>query len=330
MRGGRLNLTYTYAAGANNGQISSMTDGAANQTVTYGYDSLKRLVSASGAGGTAWSQMYGYDGFGSLTAKNGTTAWNRNVDANTNRVIGYCYDSNGNLLAPFGCQQFTTQQPCAYDIQNRLTGSGPGGGNSVYLYNAQNKRVAVIDSAGNETVYFYGVASISDEESIKNDPWQGAARKTEMSDKIERDPSFVSWMLQLVIAYSAPTIALMVTWPNLPDTTFNQILEYLFVLGAATALALLISTVAKDSPAEGILVCIIPAALELTATAWGLFSEGLAPTVHALFFSPGPGQGEGSWGVVLITQPVCGCCWYSAVMCWRRRVKQREAGESRV
>ncbi len=149
-----VNLAYIYPAGTNNGQITSMTDGPS--TVSYGYDALKRLTSASATGGTAWSQTFGYDGFGNLDSKSGSSAWTASISATTNRVNGYCYDSNGNMLASntnCGAPMYT------YDIQNRITGglaTGSGSG-SVYLYNTANKRVAVIDGNGNETVYFYGV-----------------------------------------------------------------------------------------------------------------------------------------------------------------------------
>jgi RHS repeat-associated protein len=150
-----VNLTYSYPAGGNNGQISGMADGTTGLTVTYAYDSLKRLSSASATGPSSWSQSYVYDGFGNLYQKNGTTMWNGNVDPATNRMTGVCYDNNGNMEG--GCNvSVPGSQQYVYDIQNRLA-SGPGIGNSVYLYSAANKRIAKLDSSGNETVYFYGV-----------------------------------------------------------------------------------------------------------------------------------------------------------------------------
>jgi hypothetical protein len=154
-----------------------------------------------------------------------------------------------------------------------------------------------------------------------------------MFDKIERDRSFVSWVIQLLIAYSVPVITLAITLsylPDTPDTVLNQLIEYLFVAGVASALALLVSAIATDSFAEGVLIWIVPAGLEFIAVVWGLSSDGLVSTLHGLFLVPGPGQGEGSWGVVILTQPAWGCCWYSAIMWWRLRTKQRNASESRV
>jgi len=44
-----------------------------------------------------------------------------------------------------------------YDVANRLTGSGPAHGSDVYMYNAQNQRVAVIRIGDSqETLFLYG------------------------------------------------------------------------------------------------------------------------------------------------------------------------------
>jgi hypothetical protein len=178
----------------------------------------------------------------------------------------------------------------------------------------------------------------SDEARFNNGLWERIHAKNIMTfDKIEKDLSLASWMIQLVIAYITPIVTIGIamyslrdTRFDLPDTFFNQFLEYLFVAVIAGGLAFLISVVAKDSYAEGILVWILPATLELAAVVWGLFSDGLVPTLHGLLFSPGPGQGEGSWGIAILTQPAWGCCWYSAMMWWRLHTTLRVAGESRV
>ena len=60
----RLNMTYNFTAGQDNGQIASSVDGVSGETITYQYDALKRLASASGSG---WSEAYAYDGFGNMT-----------------------------------------------------------------------------------------------------------------------------------------------------------------------------------------------------------------------------------------------------------------------
>jgi len=101
-------LTYAYpAAGSNNGQLASMSDGTGGETVTYQYDALKRLISAAATpnsgGPAAGTQTYGFDGFGNLTSKvlNGTTAAIP-VDGATNRLTSATYDANGNMLTGAG------------------------------------------------------------------------------------------------------------------------------------------------------------------------------------------------------------------------------------
>ena len=170
-----LNLSYTYPAGQNNGQISGMTDIALGQTASYQYDSLKRLTSAAGTGQNAWNQTYSYDGFGNLEAKNGGgavfdyrgTGNGYSIDATTNRLTGgsYCYDPNGNLTSDVnggGCRN----PNYVYDISNRMvTANLPSNGMETYQYGADNKRLSKITfSSSNggvtysyqQTVYIYG------------------------------------------------------------------------------------------------------------------------------------------------------------------------------
>ena len=128
-----INLTYNYTAGANNGKIASMTDALSGETVAYQYDSLNRLISAAGSG---WTQTQSYDGFGNLTGRVGTgtaqsTTMSTPADAATNRLSGYSYDANGNLLSTGN----------VYDAENRLAFANISGGMVEYFYDAQNKRV---------------------------------------------------------------------------------------------------------------------------------------------------------------------------------------------
>ncbi len=128
-----INLTYNYTAGANNGKIVSMTDALSGETVAYQYDSLNRLISAAGSG---WTQTQSYDGFGNLTGRVGTgtaqsTTMSTPADAATNRLSGYSYDANGNLLSTGN----------VYDAENRLGFANMAGGMVEYFYDAQNKRI---------------------------------------------------------------------------------------------------------------------------------------------------------------------------------------------
>ena len=127
----KINITYNYTAGSNNGKIASATDSLSGETVTYQYDSLNRLISASGSG---WTQTQAYDGFGNLTGRTGTgtaqsTTISTPTSATTNRLSGYTYDANGNLIST----------GYTYDVENRISFANAGG--VQYFYDAQNKRV---------------------------------------------------------------------------------------------------------------------------------------------------------------------------------------------
>ena len=127
----KINITYNYTAGSNNGKIGSATDSLSGETVTYQYDSLNRLISASGSG---WTQTQAYDGFGNLTSRTGTgtaqsTTISTPTNATTNRLSGYTYDANGNLIST----------GYTYDVENRISFANAGG--VQYFYDAQNKRV---------------------------------------------------------------------------------------------------------------------------------------------------------------------------------------------
>ena len=127
----KINITYNYTAGSNNGKIGSATDAISGETVSYQYDSLNRLISASGSG---WTQTQAYDGFGNLTGRTGTgtaqgTTISTPTNATTNRLSGYTYDANGNLIST----------GYAYDPENRI--SSVNAGALLYFYDAQNKRI---------------------------------------------------------------------------------------------------------------------------------------------------------------------------------------------
>jgi RHS repeat-associated protein len=153
---GSIQLNYNYTAGANNGQIASMTDNVLGQTVSYSYDALKRLSSATSASGgsTVWSQAYSYDGFGNLTAKTGS-GWlfsAYSVNSANNRLAGgsIVYDANGNLTTDQNGATYT------YDVANRMVSAVVSGGTETYAYDAENKRISKISASGGQTIYIYG------------------------------------------------------------------------------------------------------------------------------------------------------------------------------
>lgn len=145
-----------------------------------------------------------------------------------------------------------------------------------------------------------------------------------MFEEAEREYSFVSWLSQLLVASLGPALTLAVAESpfNPQDTLVWQILQYLFLAVIAFAFAILISAIFRSSALEGRWVWALPAAVELPLAAWALVSDGPMSMVHGLVFSPGPGQGEGSWGVVFLTVPTWSCCCYSVAIWWRLRILQ--------
>ena len=139
--------TYSYPAGTNIGKISSQVIGG--ETVQYTYDTLNRLASATGSG---WSQTFVYDGFGNLTNRipTGTAPSSPATPADpaTNRLSGYSYDANGNLITV----------GYAYDAENRLISAVSG--SVQYLYDSQNKRIW----QGNYATDFNGVLYLRSEQ----------------------------------------------------------------------------------------------------------------------------------------------------------------------
>jgi RHS repeat-associated protein len=155
---GPVQLSYTYASGANNGQITGSTEGGGATVSTFTYDALKRLTGASTTGGANWSQTYTYDGFGNMTAKTGSGQnFTVLVDPATNRLGGtnVCYDSNGNLVSDQnggGCGN----PNYSYDLSNRMVSARWAGGTEHYIYDADNKRISTIAANGSQTIYIYG------------------------------------------------------------------------------------------------------------------------------------------------------------------------------
>ena len=117
--------------GGDSGKITSIFDAISGEAVVYQYDALNRLISASGSG---WTQTQAYDGFGNLTGRTGTgtaqsTTISTPTSATTNRLSGYTYDANGNLIST----------GYTYDVENRISFANAGG--VQYFYDARNKRV---------------------------------------------------------------------------------------------------------------------------------------------------------------------------------------------
>ena len=148
----RMNMTYNYTAGKDNGQIGSSTDAVTGETITYLYDSLKRLAKASSG---TWSDTYAYDGFGNLTGMaggGGAPSLSVSVNAATNQIspTNILYDGNGNVTQFGPSGSLTTM---AYNVANRMATVNS---TNAYAYDPASQRVYFRNSAGAETLYVYG------------------------------------------------------------------------------------------------------------------------------------------------------------------------------
>jgi len=142
---------YRYSPTQNNGQITQQVSGG--EEVTYTYDSLNRLIAAVTTG-PQWGQSFTYDGFGNrtgATVTKGTAPFGSwSVDAATNRVMGYSYDANGNMLSAPNISGSLT-----YDVENRLTSAG----GESYAYAPDNRRVwRTGPGNASQDLYFYGIS----------------------------------------------------------------------------------------------------------------------------------------------------------------------------
>ena len=146
--------------------------------------------------------------------------------------------------------------------------------------------------------------------------------------EIEREFSFFGYGFQLVLAYFGTLIGLFIFAITLEhvaaptDTPAWAVVEYLFDLLVAVALALAVSRLAPTSTIEGRWVWLAPVGL-VTLAVIGHLIGGHTSEIRQLFYV-GNGEGEGGWVLVLVTLPTWGCCWYSAVMLWRRKQRQRK------
>ncbi len=114
---------YTYADGANNGQITQFRDNKTGEEVNYTYDALNRLTKAETTG-PEWGETMTYDGFGNLVSEAPTKGtapyYNLTVDVNTNRILtaGFSYDAAGNMTAN------PLQTRLMYNPESKLTQIG--------------------------------------------------------------------------------------------------------------------------------------------------------------------------------------------------------------
>jgi hypothetical protein len=129
--------------------------------------------------------------------------------------------------------------------------------------------------------------------------------------------SVASSLVQLVAGYVV-TYSALLTVSNLhggPDSPTLAILLYGVLIVVNVALAVCVSFLATGAERDGRWIWALPMSLELLAT--GAFIKGGVNLLTLVY--TGPGEGEAAWGLVLLTYPTWGCCWYSATMWWLRR-----------
>ena len=150
---GRLRATVHASGTWQSGQYSY--DGAGNieaiGTDRYVYDAVGRLVSGTAAKGTR-KQTYAYDAFGNLTEMQtvvgGVTTNTRtlDVDPQTNRIRS---SGGGNVVATYdvaGNETSVNSGPLRkYDPLNVMVTNG---GDTFYIYTADDERIAVSNLAG--------------------------------------------------------------------------------------------------------------------------------------------------------------------------------------
>ncbi len=148
-------FSYAHNEGtADNGNVASWVgNGQQGFSRSYNYDALNRLSTyadtapAQSCKGLSWT----YDAWGNRTDQTvtGGSCYTFHQQANTNnRLIGFSYDSAGNLLND-GTNNYT------YDAENHLTSLNSGA--ATYTYDAQGSRMAKkIGSATTEYIHFNG------------------------------------------------------------------------------------------------------------------------------------------------------------------------------
>jgi RHS repeat-associated protein len=175
----KLNFTYnTPNQNDNNGNVLSQTSTVPTEvrnsttyngftsTQTYTYDSLNRIKDAKEMIGTnqQWKQTFLYDRYGNRrfdTANNNTTTLptncvvavcNPTIDSNTNKLIGYQFDSSGNTKVDANGQTFI------YDAENKQVEvrNASNGIVGQYFYDGDGKRIKkVVPSTSETTIFVY-------------------------------------------------------------------------------------------------------------------------------------------------------------------------------
>ena len=164
----KLRLDYGYAAGSNNGNVTSQTiwvDQGQREQQTYTYDVLNRLKTV--VAGTAWRQTYVYDRYGNRAQLAGTVNGNLvlqdgltpqvTTDSESavavlysgNRLAAATVDAAGNVEQLKG----TAYPHLKYDGEGRVLSAETGvGSTSSAGYDGEGRRVR--RTVGTQTTYY--------------------------------------------------------------------------------------------------------------------------------------------------------------------------------
>ena len=156
------NFTFTAVGAVSSMQLGNYNGFTAVQTYTY--DNLNRIKDAKEMNGSTqiWKQTFQYDRYGNRNFDtNGTNTTtipsgcavavcNPQVDAATNKLVGYQFDNSGNTKVDASGRQFI------YDGENKQVEVKDANNVSVgrYYYDGDGKRVKKI-SASETTVFVY-------------------------------------------------------------------------------------------------------------------------------------------------------------------------------
>jgi RHS repeat-associated protein len=167
--GNLLDYTYNFSLGtADNGNVTSITNNRDNtRSQNFTYDALNRLATAQTQttgvtipNSNCWGLTFGYDAWGNLLSgfTTGPAGCGEpmplNVSSTTsNQLVGYCYDSAGNLLDQGSCPT-TGPHAYVYNAENQMIGLS--GATNTYRYDGDGKRVTKTQGA---KFYWYGVGS---------------------------------------------------------------------------------------------------------------------------------------------------------------------------
>jgi RHS repeat-associated protein len=137
-------------------QISNTLNSSRSQTFTY--DSLNRVATASSG---TWGESYSLDAWGNLNQfvpYNGLPLVDKSASQladGSNRIIGFCYDTAGNLLDQGAC---ASSHAYTYNAENQLTFTAQVN----YIYDGDGNRVEKYMPSANPPfyeLYWYGGGS---------------------------------------------------------------------------------------------------------------------------------------------------------------------------